>query len=386
PGVAPVFAQQSIREMDRTERTPDQVLDDATWGLFQEGWRAGFGADADHLKTTADADVCVDAGYTMYTVDPGDHVDDGAVTAGVSELIRRVESLPWDVLESSPGALRTAYLDKTFDLDDGGAIRFSEETLLRAAAKYGRAVAHAATMYRHLAGRLGDPGAGQGFELEVSVDETETPTTPEEHFFVASELRRLSVRWVSLAPRFVGRFEKGVDYIGDLQRFDAEFARHVAIARALGPYKLSVHSGSDKFSIYPIVARLAGDLVHLKTAGTSYLEALRAIISVDPALFREILAFARRRYSVDRVTYHVSADPTRVPLPDQLSDSELAGVLDDFDGRQVLHITFGSVMTAKDAGGDHRFRERLLRALRADEEVYYSLLETHLGRHIAPFV
>jgi len=384
--VVPVFAQQSIREMARSGRTPEQVLDDATWGVFQEGWRAGFGADADHLKTTADVDVCVDAGYTMYTVDPGDHVDNEAVTAALDDLVRRVEALPWDVLESSPEELRSAYLGRTFDLGDGVVIRFSEETLLRAAAKYGRAVAHSTTMYRHLLGRMGDPVSGQSCELEVSVDETETPTTPEEHFFVASELRRLGVRCVSLAPRFVGRFEKGVDYIGDVKQFEKEFARHVAIARALGPYKLSVHSGSDKFSIYPIVARLAGDLVHLKTAGTSYLEALRALASIDPALFREILDFARERYPVDRATYHVSADPAKVPASDQLSDSELAGVLDTFDGRQVLHVTFGSVLTARDERGVYRFRERLLDALRADEEVYYAALELHLSRHLAPFV
>jgi len=384
--VVPVFAQQSIREMARSGRTPEQVLDDATWGVFQEGWRAGFGADADHLKTTADVDVCVDAGYTMYTVDPGDHVDNEAVIAGLDDLVRRVVALPWDVLESSPQELRSAYLGRTFDLGDGVVIRFSEETLLRAAAKYGRAVAHSTTMYRHLLGRMGDPVSGQSCELEVSVDETETPTTPEEHFFVASELRRLGVRCVSLAPRFVGRFEKGVDYIGDVKQFEREFVRHVAIARALGPYKLSVHSGSDKFSIYPIIARLAGDLVHLKTAGTSYLEALRALASIDPALFREILDFARERYPVDRATYHVSADPAKVPASNQLSDSELAGVLDTFDGRQVLHVTFGSVLTARDERGGYRFRERLWNALRADEEVYYAALELHLSRHLAPFV
>jgi len=382
PGIAPVFAQQSIREMERSGRTPEQVLDDVTWGVFQEGWRDGFGADADHLKTTADVDVCVDAGYTMYTVDPGDHVDNEAATAGLDALKSKVEALPWDVLESSPQELRAAYLDRTFDVGDGLVIRLSEETLLRAAAKYSRAVAHSAMMYRHLVKRM---GAERSFELEVSVDETETPTTPEEHFFVASELRRLGVRWVSLAPRFIGRFEKGVDYIGDLKQFEAEFAKHVAIARALGPYKLSVHSGSDKFSVYPVVARLAGDLIHVKTAGTSYLEALRTLASIDPGLFREIFTFARSRYDVDRATYHVSADLAKVPVPDQLSDTELIGVLDTFDGREVLHVTFGSVLTSKNEQGDYCFRQRLLNALRANEEVYYAALETHIGRHLALF-
>ena len=122
---------------------------------------------------------------------------------------------------------------------------------------------------------------------------------------------------MSLAPRYVGRFEKGVDYIGDLGTFDAEFARHAEIARMMGPYKLSIHSGSDKFSIYPSMAKYTRRVAHLKTAGTSYLEALRAVAKSDPTLFREILTLARARYSEDRASYHVSADVTKVP--DQVS-------------------------------------------------------------------
>jgi hypothetical protein len=210
------------------------------------------------------------------------------------------------------------------------------------------------------------------------VDETQTPTSPAEHLFIAGELARLGVHWVSLAPRFVGRFEKGVDYIGDLATFAAEFARHVAVAQALGPYKLSLHSGSDKFSIYPIAAQAAGGLVHLKTAGTSYLEALRAISQTVPSLFREILAFARERYETDRATYHVSARLDKVPAPDALRDTDLPGLFEQFDARQVLHVTFGSVL-------DH-FGGRLLATLREHEEVYYTLLESHFRRHLSLFV
>jgi hypothetical protein len=378
--MAPIFAQQSIREMTRTERTPEQVMDAATWGVFQEGWREGFGADADHLKTPDDVDRCVAAGFTFYTVDPGDHVDNAADVDDPAALRQKVDALPWDLLQASPDDLRRRYLGQRFDVGDF-AVTFSEEELLRAAAKYGRAVAHTARMYRHLADQMGN----RAFELEMSVDETETPTTIPEHYFVASELRRLGVQWISLAPRYIGRFEKGVDYIGDLDAFEADFARHVTIARALGPYKLSLHSGSDKFSIYPIASRVAGDLVHLKTAGTSYLEALRAIADVKPDLFREILAFAFERYGEDRASYHVSAEPAKVPTPVQLADNELASVLDQFDGREMLHVTFGSVLTAQDADGSYRFRDRLLAALQADEEAHYAALEAHFDRHIAPF-
>jgi len=371
-GIAPIFAQQSVRENARTGRTPQQVLDDAMWGLFQEGWREPWGADADHLKTSADVDDFVAAGYTLVTIDPGDHVDNAAHTASAAEVETRAQALPWDTLEDTAQDLERRYLGRSFDLGDI-ALTYDREALWRAAAKYGRAVAHTVRMHRHLAGRMGE----NDFELEVSVDETETPTSPAEHLFIASELRRLGVRWVSLAPRFVGRFEKGVDYIGDQETFSAEFARHAAVARALGPYKLSLHSGSDKFSIYPIVARLAEGLVHLKTAGTSYLEALRAVAQMDAALFREILAFARERYQTDRATYHVSAQLADVPIPDALTDTEFPGLLERFDARQVLHVTFGSVLD--------RFGDRLLATLREHEGVYHKMLRAHFRRHLAPF-
>ena len=371
--VAPILAQQSMRENARTGRSPQQVMDDAMWGAFQEGWREPWGADADHLKTTADVDLCVAAGYTFFTVDPGDHVDNEAHSAPMEVLKGKVHDLPWSDLADSPEQLHERYLGVEFEVE-GQTLVFDETTLARAAAKYGRAIAHTARMYRHLATAMG----GRSFELEVSVDETETPTSPREHYFVANELRRLGVQWVSLAPRYVGRFEKGVDYIGDLEAFDLQLAKHAAIARVLGPYKLSIHSGSDKFSVYPIYARHAGKLVHLKTAGTSYLEALRAIAGVDPSLFREILAFAREHYDEDRATYHVSAQLEKVPRPEDMADEDLAEVLDLFDGREVLHVTFGSVLD--------RFGVELLAALDENEEAHYAALEAHFDRHLAPFV
>src|SRR5205085_10750332 len=80
--IAPIFAQQSIREMTRTGRSAQQVMDDAVWGVFSESWQSGFGADADHLKNTADVDVCAAAGFTFYTVDPGEYVNNNAESMG----------------------------------------------------------------------------------------------------------------------------------------------------------------------------------------------------------------------------------------------------------------------------------------------------------------
>jgi hypothetical protein len=370
--IAPIFAQQSVRENARTGRTPRQVLDDAAWGLFQAGWREPWGADADHLKTPADAEPFVRAGYTFFTIDPGDHVDNAVQADDEATLITKTAALPWDALESSPEALYRGLLDQPITLGDF-TLAFDEATLLRAAAKYGRAVAHALTMHAHISDLMGDVP----FDLEVSVDETETPTSVHEHFYVASELKRLGVPWVSLAPRFVGRFEKGVDYIGDLDEFEAELARHAAVARYFGGYKLSLHSGSDKFSIYPIAARHTGGRVHLKTAGTSYLEALRVVGRAAPDFFRQILALARDRYETDRATYHVSAKLANVPAPEALADADLPALLDQFDARQVLHVTFGSALD--------RFGDRLKAALAANEEAHYGALAAHFEKHVRPF-
>ena len=372
--LAPIFAQQSIREMERTGRTPQQVMDDATWGVFAEGWRDGFGADADHLKTPADVDACVAAGYTFFTFDPGDYVDDAAEGADATGLRDMLDLLPWDLLEDTEGDLFGRYSEERFDLE-GHDLVLDRAALARATVKYGRAVAHAATLYRYLEAAMD----GRPFEVEVSVDETASPTTHAQHLYIASELARLSVGWVSLAPRYVGRFEKGVDYIGDVARFEEDFAVHAAIARRSGPYKLSLHSGSDKFSIYPAAVRQTGGLVHLKTAGTSYLEALRTVAALDTALFREIYAFALERYEEDRSSYHVSANLERAIAPERVADIDFLSLLDRFDEREIFHVTFGSVLTRED------LRDRLVDTLAAHPEDYADDLEKHFVRHLEPF-
>jgi len=377
-GVVPFFAQQSIREMARTGRTPDDVMDCATWGVLEEGYRDGFGSDADHLQKIEDIDATLAAGFTMFTIDPGPYVVNDADDLNLTALAEKYAALDFETLQTSADDLRAAYVGKPFDLCDGAKVQLDEASFLRAAVKYGSAIAHTVRMYRHLT----QAATGQ-FELEVSVDETESPTSPGEHYFFAAELKRLGVEWVSMAPRFVGRFEKGVDYIGDTDQFAKSFAEHVAVMRTLGPYKISIHSGSDKFSIYPIVAELTQGMVHLKTAGTSYLCAIRAIAEIDPPLFRAILDFARERYETDKATYHVSADLAKVPAASDVKDDELAPLVDEFNARQVLHVTFGSVLTAD---GGQRFRKRILTALQAAEETHYDALEQHLRKHVTPFV
>ncbi|NLG72775.1 MAG: hypothetical protein GX495_12145 [Chloroflexi bacterium] len=376
PVIAPVFAQQSVRENTRTGRTPQQVLDEAMWGVFQEGWHSPWGADADHLKQLSDLEPFVKAGYSFYTVDPGEHVDPAADSDTPEILREKIAAQPWSDIDIQP--ISADELASSFQRFCSSAKlecdpQMLKTAALRAMAKYGRAVLHITKMYRALQDLKPD-----GFDFEASVDETDSPTTVFEHFYIASELRRLGVRFTSLAPRLTGRFEKGVDYIGDLQALEAELQQHVAVMIAVGGYKLSLHSGSDKFSLYPLFARRAGTSVHVKTAGTSYLEALRVTASYDPDLFREILALARRRYAVDRQSYHVSALEERLPEPEGLADDALPGLLDDFHVRQALHVTFGSALA--------QYGAALKDLLRARPEAYEQVLLAHFKRHLDPLL
>ena len=371
--IAPIFAQQSVRENERLHRTPEEVMTAAIWSLFAEDWRLPWGADADHVKEPEHVAPFVAAGYTFFTIDPSDYVDNAAQTDDLAVLRMKREALPWDVLETTYLSLYEKYCDRAIALD-GETLHFDEETLLRSLAKYGRALAHTVRIAATLRAAFG----GTPFDLEMSVDETDAPTSAHEHFFIANELLRRNIPLVSLAPRFVGKFQKGVDYMGDLAEFEAELARHVAVMRYFNRYKLSVHTGSDKFSIYPILARRAGDSVHIKTAGASYLEALRVAAVRAPNLFRQMLETGRAHYEKDKKTYFLDCQPERVPPASSLADTELPALLDQFDARQLLHVTFGSILTT------HGAALRTLLTKYPDD--YRSALRRHFARHLEPFV
>jgi hypothetical protein len=350
---APIFAQQSVRENERTRRTPQQVMDDAKRAVEAAGWDFSWGADADHLKTVEDLAPFVEAGYTFFTVDPGGYVDNLADTDSADILSQKISASDWDELS-------TLYLHGAEEQVWG---QFEPETLRRAIVKYGQAIQHTVVMFTRLSQRKDE------FDFEVSVDETDSPTTPLEHFFIANELTRLRVRFTSLAPRFIGRFEKGVDYIGDLGALDAELAKHAAVTTHFGTYKLSLHSGSDKFSVYPMIAKHWGERIHVKTAGTSYLEALRVLATYTPDLFMKLYSLGRECYEIDKRTYHVSAQLERLPATD-----DLPSLLDDFHAREMLHVTFGSALV--------QFGDELKEALVKYETAYLEGLQAHFEKHL----
>lgn len=378
-GIDPIFPQQSIREMTRTQRTPTQVMRNALEGMRAAAWKGRTGADADHLKTTADVDATVAAGFTFFTIDPSANVDQHADDYDEATVRAKFNEsfVPWIA----------SYYGERVTLATGTVIEFDEPACERAAVKYGRAIHAAIELGRHI--RKASEAAGREFEIELSVDETEQPTTLAEHYIIAKQIRDAGVELISLAPRYIGDFEKGVDYKGDVAALERSLADHAAIAGMLGPYKLSLHSGSDKLSMYPALARATRGRYHVKTAGTSYLEALRVVARHDDPLFRRIVDFARSRYDTDKATYHVSATLASAPSASEVGnirdlerhylelwDEVPAGRGFTAPGRQILHCTFGSVLTHPEFGPAVRG------VLERHPDTYAEVLADHFVRHL----
>jgi hypothetical protein len=379
--ILPIIAQQSIREMSRTKRTPTDVMSAAVRDIAAAGYTGKWGADADHLKTEADVDYTAAAGFVFFTIDPSAHVDTEADTYDAQTLARKFD----EVKSSAPWV--SSYVGRTVQVKDGPKITFDETTVRRAAVKYGRAIAHTISLGGYIKKVMN--ARGSDYEIELSVDETPEPTTLAEHYIFAEQVVLAKVKLVSLAPRFIGELEKGVDYKGDLAKLAQSMNDHAAIARQVGPYKLSLHSGSDKLSMYGLFARATKGMFHVKTAGTSYLEALRVVARHDEKLFREVVEFSRGRYDTDKATYHVSATLADAPaVKDVKSAAELERLYLEnwsevapgkgftFPGRQILHCTFGSVLT------DAHFGPAVKDVLVKNPGTYKQVLALHFGKHL----
>jgi len=359
--VFPIFAQQSIRELNLTNRRYEDVVDAATFAVFREGYKKGFGADGDHLKSAEDIEYALSLRFSMITLDCSDHIKNDVT------------------LDNAPPPSKQyaeKYLNKTFKIEDGVTLVFNEKELAQCIAIYSDAISFAANMYeRFLA------NGKYNADFEISIDETVSVTTPLQHFFAARELLDSGVLFATIAPRFCGEFQKGIDYIGDISQFEKEIKIHAAIARHFG-YKLSIHSGSDKFNVFPIIARETRGHFHVKTAGTNWLEAMRVTAKKSPSLYREIHAFALDKFADAKKYYHVTTDLLRIPDIASIKDSDLATLFDNNEARQLIHITYGHILTQKNPDSSFLFKDRLYKLLREHEEEYRQALVQHIGKHL----
>jgi len=357
----PVLAQQSIRELNLTSRTYMDVLDAASFAVFREGFKKAWGADGDHLKTAADVKYALGLGFSMITLDCSEHINNNVTDENAPPV---------------PKKYADKFLGKKFDIGEGVNLSFTEAELKKIAAVYGKAISYAAGIYKECF-----KSWKCNADFEISIDETATPTTPLEHYFVARELIDAGVSFATLAPRFCGEFQKGIDYKGDLAQFDKEIKIHAVIARHF-KYKLSIHSGSDKFSVFPRIGKATKNVFHVKTAGTNWLEAMRVVAQKNPALYREVHKYALKVFDEARKYYHVTTDLKKIPKVEKLADKDLPELFNQDDSRQLIHITYGLILAEKNTDGTFAYKDRLYKFWKDHEKDYAKALEKHIGKHL----
>lgn len=368
--IFPVLAQQSVRELTKTKRTWKDVISCAYWGCFEVGYEGFFGADADHVKDPENLKAACKAGFSMFTIDSSDFIKKNAGSVKNSEIEDFYN------IKNKNYNFTNYYSNKKLKI---GNISFEFETdmLKLLVYTYFEAIIHVKKCYNLLL-----ENKSESFDLEVSMDEIPEPITPLAHIFIAQELSRQSIDFKNMALRFVGKWEKAVDYMGDLDEFNSQIKIHAEIVKSIGGYKLSLHSGSDKFSVYSRFSYVNNGRFHVKTSGVSWLEALRVIAKNDTELFKEIFNFCLKNFEAEKVFYDVSADLSKLKNIYDISDIDLVKLLDFPAARQVLHINYGALLDLKDKNGKNIFRDRIYSLLFKKEDEHYIFVSDQIGKHI----
>jgi hypothetical protein len=373
--VRPVW-NKSNREHTLIGTEPADVRAKATAAVQAAGWTGNYYVDADHISLkTVDRFL---AASDFYTLDVADYVGKPATAETVNAFVAKQRKLI--------GALALP--------GQKNKIEVTEAAMRSAAGKYLLAAAEAGAIYRYIA------KAKKEFITEVSADETDRPLTPVELLFFLAALADEKVPAQTIAPKFTGRFNKGVDYLGDLKAFTREFDEDLSvIAYAVREFglpanlKLSVHSGSDKFMLYPVIRDLirkhnAG--LHLKTAGTTWLEEVAGLAESGGdglAIAKEVYAQALERYDEVCAPYATVIDIDKKQLPaaatvNGWSGEKYARTLThdqrcpDFNRhfRQLIHVSF---KIAAEMGGRYHAALDASRD-RVAARVEYNIYERHL--------
>lgn len=343
-------------------------------------WTGGWHVDADHIRIeTVDRFL---PHSDFFTIDVADTIGQAAPADAVDAFLARHPELIGEV--AIPG------IAQPFQTDRAAIESFARKYLL--------AVQEAARTYRYIAERKGE----DKMIAEVSMDETDSPQTPPELLVILAALADEKVQVQTIAPKFTGRFNKGVDYVGDLAQFEREFHDDLAvIAFAIERYrlpanlKLSVHSGSDKFSLYPIIRRTLPKFsagLHIKTAGTTWLEELIGLAEAGGTALefvKEIYAEALEHVEELCGPYATVIDIDRARLPSVVefrgwTSEQVTGALrhdqthPGFNPslRQLLHVAFK--LAAK------RGRQYLDLLEQHEEVVGRNVTENLWERHLRP--
>jgi hypothetical protein len=377
--VHPVW-NKSNREHLLVRTKPQDLRAEADAAVAALGWTEAYYVDADHIGLkTVDGFI---RWSDFFTLDVADFVGKPASAESIDEFVKSMQPYL--------GALSIPGIDEPFHL--------TAASVREVAGKFLLAVQEAGRIYRRIAERK----EGLEFATECSVDETDKPQTPADLFLILAMIAREGIPAETIAPKFTGRFNKGVDYVGDVAQFEKEFEQNLCvIAFAVKEFglppslKLSVHSGSDKFSLYGIINRQIkkhGAGLHVKTAGTTWLEEVIGLAEAGGEgleIAKEIYEAARRRFAELTAPYApvIDIDLARLPSPEEVEkwdsatfaaalrhDQKNPGYNPHF--RQLIHVSF------KVAG---EMASRYTDALKENEAIIARNVTDNLfERHILP--
>ena len=367
----PIFAQQSIRELDLTNRKMEDVIDSAAYSVIQAGYTDGYGADGDHLKEESDIKHELELGISMLTLDCSDYIRNDVDLDNHDEVEAAYQPFNQEIKQY----YEDKYLGKSYQIEHNDLV-FDKHELMKVVVVYHKAIEYMVYIYKTYIEPL-----DRDIDFEISIDETMTITTPFDHFFVSKELYDQDVQVTSLAPRFCGEFQKGIDYIGDIAQFEQELEVHAYIADYF-KYKLSIHSGSDKFSVFPLISEKTHKRFHLKTAGTNWLEAVRLIAIHEPNLYRNIHQYALDHFAITQKYYHITPNIEDIKPIEQLTETQYQSYLEDDNARQLLHVSYGLLLTVKNDNGHYIFKDDIYAVLVKYEDEYAELLKNHIGKHL----
>jgi len=369
---------KSNREHLIVHTEPTELRVEADAAVKSLNWKRPYHVDADHIGIKT-VDRFLEPS-DFFTIDVADFIGKPADDKAIDDLLNDCRKLC--------GTPAIAQISKPIQID--------EKAIIAVGKKYLAAVREAGRVYRFIAKARG----AQHCIIEVSMDETDSPQTPDELLLILAAIGRESIPLQTIAPKFTGRFNKGVDYVGDLVQFETEFNDDLlVIAYSIREFglpenlKLSVHSGSDKFSIYQPIRRAlrrhnAG--LHIKTAGTTWLEEISAVAEADETglkLVREIYAEALQRFDELCGPYATVIDIKRDRLPtveaiNHYSGTDIAAAIRheprepkfNADLRQLLHVSYKLAVERKD-----RFFSLLDKhAEFVGKQVTYNLFQRHI--------
>ncbi|OGS32547.1 MAG: hypothetical protein A2474_00795 [Elusimicrobia bacterium RIFOXYC2_FULL_34_12] len=325
-----MLAQQSAREIERTKRSFKEVIESASESAQKVGLTRPWGSDGDHLRNEKEVTIAAESGCTHFTYDLSD-----ALNKNKKDLIDKIK----------------LFYDLTCQLR-----------------------------------------GKENFTSEISLDETESITDLKYVSDLMDELKNKKIEITEIAPHFPGYFEKAIDYyyktennkrIKDLKDFTNYLEEITKLSRRYG-FKISVHSGSDKFSIYPIIAKVLKKDFHLKTAGTWYLEELKIVAKYDLDLFNEIYKVSYENYNMAKATYHITCNTGNIPDIHNTDSQTMVSLLESNAGnddlRQLLHVTYGTILTSPDLS------KRMESVLKVNITDYNKVLKAHIVRHVTDFL